>query len=127
MSAIRLAVVENVLRDPARVTLQMYEDYLDQLGRGWVAEADGQVVGFCYAARGDASIWALFVSPACEGRGYGKRLLGLAVAWLNGLGHARVRLSTAPGTRADRFYAAQGWARTAGAGPEVHYALVNLE
>lgn len=29
MSRIRLSVSENVLSDPARVTLQMYEDYLE--------------------------------------------------------------------------------------------------
>ncbi|SFC87667.1 Acetyltransferase (GNAT) family protein [Massilia yuzhufengensis] len=123
MSAIRLAVRENVLRDPARVTLQMYEDYLDRLGRGWVAEADGEIVAFCYAARGDASIWALFVDPRHEGRGLGKALLALAVGWLFELGHERIRLGTAPDTRADRFYLAQGWDRTPGTGCEVGYVL----
>jgi hypothetical protein len=39
MSRIRLAVTENVLSNPARVTQQMYEDYLERSGRGWVAEA----------------------------------------------------------------------------------------
>ena len=36
LSAIRLAVQENRLSDPARITRQMYEDYLDRLGRTWV-------------------------------------------------------------------------------------------
>ena len=82
MSAIRLAVRENVLSNPNRITAQMYEDYLDLLGRGWVAEIDGRVVGFSYANKTDASIWALFIAPEYEGRGLGKRLLDLATGWL---------------------------------------------
>lgn len=123
MSAIRLSVRENVLSNPARVTLQMYEDYLDKAGRGWVAEVGGVVAAFCYADREKASIWALFVSPDHEGRGLGKALLNLAVAWLFELGHERLRLGTMPGTRADRFYHAQGWTRMPGQGGELEYVL----
>ena len=123
MSAIRLSVTENVLLDPSRVTLQMYEDYLDRQGRGWVAEVDGVVAAFCYADREEASIWALFVSPPYEGQGLGKALLALAVAWLFDLGHGRIKLGTTPATRADRFYAAQGWTRLPGEGREVEYVL----
>lgn len=123
MSAIRLSVNENVLSDPARVTLQMYEDYLDRDGRGWVAEVDGEVLAFSYADRHKASIWALFVGPGHEGKGFGRVLLGLAVDWLFELGHERITLGTTPGTRADRFYAAQGWTRVPGYGAEVGYVL----
>lgn len=100
-----------MLSDPARVTLQMYADYLSVLGRGWVAESNGQVVGFSYADREHSSIWALFVCPDHEGQGLAKRLLNLAVDWLFELGKESIQLSTGVGTRADRFYAAQGWAR----------------
>ena len=110
MSRIRLAVRENVLSDPARITEAMYRDYLDALGRGWVAEIDGAVIGFSYAAR-DGSIWALFVDPAHEGLGAGGQLLWLAVDWLFETGCDEVRLGTQAHTRADRFYAAQGWTR----------------
>jgi GNAT superfamily N-acetyltransferase len=112
MSRIRLAVRENVLSDPGRITEQMYRDYLNLAGRGWVAEIDGGVVGFCYADKVNASIWALFLSEEYEGRGIAKRLLRLAVAWLFERGCASVHLSTTPDTRADRFYAGQGWTRT---------------
>ena len=112
MSAIRLAVLENRLRDPSRVTLKMYEDYLEALGRGWVCEHDGAVVGFSYADRDAGSIWALFVDPKHEGAGIGKQLLALATSYLFEQGHARVILSTGPDTRADRFYTAQGWQRS---------------
>lgn len=111
MSKIRLSVKENVLSNPARVTRQMYEDYLGPLGRGWVCEIDGKIVGFSYAAKEDSSIWALFVLPEYEGRGAGKGLLKLAVEWLFSLGNEEVKLGTAANTRADRFYAAQGWTR----------------
>lgn len=112
MSAIRLAVKENVLSDPSRITEQMYRDYLDLLGRGWVAEVDDKVVGFCYADKNDGSIWALFISPGYEGRGIAKRLLAGAVDWLFELGHESVHLSTSKDTRADKFYIAQGWTRS---------------
>ena len=111
MSRIRIAVKENALANPARITEAMYRDYLDALGRGWVAEQDGEVIGFSFADRTDASIWALFVDPAREGLGAGKHLLRLAVDWLFGLGFDEVRLGTSAHTRADRFYAAQGWSR----------------
>ena len=111
MSRIRLAVTENRLSNPARITPAMYSDYLDKLGRGWVAELDGDIIGFSYADRTDSSIWALFVDPVHEGRGAGKQLLRLAADWLFEIGHDEVRLGTSAHTRADRFYAAQGWTR----------------
>lgn len=111
MSEIRLAVSENVLSDPSKLTPQMYLDYLDRLGRGWVCESDGQIVGFSYAARVDSSIWALFVRPGQEGRGIGKELLRLAVLWLFAIGMTEVKLATTVNTRAERFYQAQGWVR----------------
>jgi GNAT superfamily N-acetyltransferase len=104
-------VRENVLSNPARVTREMCEDYLDKLGRGWVCEIDGRIVGFSYASKVDHSIWALFVLPGFEERGIGKELLKLAIDWLFEIGAARVVLSTEANTRADRFYLSQGWQR----------------
>jgi len=126
MSAIRLAVRENVLSHPARITPQMYRDYLALLGRGWVAELDGEIAGFSYAAQTDASIWALFVAPEHEGKGLGRALLRLATDWLFAQGHQCVRLSTGAGTRAERFYVAQGWRREKQQGGDVHYCLSAL-
>lgn len=123
MSAIRLAVAENTLSDPARITVQMYEDYLEKSGRGWVAESKGEIVAFCYADGEKSSIWALFVSPAHQGCGFAKTLLRLAVEWLFELGHDCVRLSTGAGTRADRFYEAQGWLRQPDGSSDVTYLM----
>jgi GNAT superfamily N-acetyltransferase len=123
MSRIRLAVKENALSDPTRITREMYEDYLERSGRGWVAETDGEIRAFCYANKVDASIWALFVDPAHEGQGLATSLLKQAVDWLFETGHARVHLTTGAGTRADRFYAAQGWRREPLSATEAGYSL----
>ncbi|WP_137176169.1 GNAT family N-acetyltransferase [Massilia sp. HP4] len=123
MSRIRLSVHENRLRDPARVTQQMYEDFLERDGRGWVAQIDGVTVAFSYANRLDGSIWALFVDPEHEGMGLAKHLLELATAWLFELGFAQVTLSTGAGTRAEAFYVRQGWTRQASPADEVAFTL----
>jgi GNAT superfamily N-acetyltransferase len=125
MSKIRLAVRENVLSDPSRITVQMYEDYLELRGRGWVAEVDGTIAAFCYANSTNSTIWALFVASEYEGQGLAKQLLGMATEWLFAEGQEFVRLSTAAGTRADRFYASQGWTRERVEGNEAFYALAN--
>ncbi len=123
MSRIRLAVNENRLRDPSRITRQMYEDFLERDGRGWVAQIEGATVAFSYANCTDGSIWALFVEPGHEGRGMAKTLLTLATGWLFSLGFDELKLSTGAGTRADGFYARLGWERIEGDGAEVEYVL----
>lgn len=123
MSCIRLAVTENTLSDPARITPAMYEDYLHVRGRGWVAKVQGEVVAFAFADRDLGEIWALFVSPAHEGKGHGRHLLSIAVEWLNRMGRTTVLLRTAAGTRADRFYAKQGWKRAVVSSSEVAYRI----
>jgi GNAT superfamily N-acetyltransferase len=123
MSGIRLSVTENVLSNPARVTNEMYEDFLERSGRGWVAENKGEIVAFCYADKVNASIWALFVRPGHEGRGLGQTLLKQAVDWLFELGHDCVHLTTGANTRADRFYLQQGWVRTPVSSTEIAYSL----
>ena len=123
MSRIRQSVTENVVSDPTRVTLQMYEDYLEHCGRGWVAEIDGTVVAFSYADKVNGSIWALFVAPGHEGLGLARELLACAVDWLFALGFLVITLTTTPGTRADRFYERQGWRRGSAGTREVAYSL----
>jgi GNAT superfamily N-acetyltransferase len=121
---VRLAVRENVLADPSKVTPEIVEDYLLRRGRGWVAEEDGRALGFAIADATTSSIWALFLRPEAEGRGIAKALLATAVDWLFAGGSEQVKLTTGPGTRADRFYAAQGWTRgELDAGGEVAFTL----
>jgi GNAT superfamily N-acetyltransferase len=123
MSRIRLCVTENALSDPTRITHEMYEDFLEQSGRGWVAENDGDILAFCYADSINASIWALFVSPGHEGHGFGQSLLKLAVDWLFDIGHDRICLTTGANTRADRFYLKQGWTRAPVSATDIGYSL----
>ncbi len=111
MSAIRLAVTENRLSDPASITAQTYRDYIAHLGKGWVCELDGVIAGFAFVDREQASIWAMFVDPAHEGQGIGKGLLALATDYLFAYGCDKIVLSTGADTRADVFYASQGWER----------------
>ena len=82
---------------------------IERTGRGWVVEVEGNVVAFAVGNAHTGNIWALFVDPAHERRGYGRRLHEAMVAWLWSLNHDRLWLTTEPGTRAEAFYAAAGW------------------
>jgi GNAT superfamily N-acetyltransferase len=84
---------------------------IEVTGRGWVVESDGEVVAFAIGNATDGNVWALFVHPDHERRGYGRRLLETMVAWLWSQGLERLWLTTQPGSRAEKFYTAAGWAR----------------
>ena len=84
-------------------------DAIERSGRGWVVEDGGEVVAFAICNAVDGSIWALFVDPPHEGRGFGRRLHDVMVEWLHSRGLARLWLTTDPGTRAQRFYERAGW------------------
>lgn len=108
MHRVRMSVHENRLTS----TVIPEADYvagLEKTGCGWVVEHDGAIVGFAIGNRENGSIWALFVDPDYEGRGYGRELHAAAVEWLWSQGLDRLWLTTAPGTRAERFYLAAGW------------------
>lgn len=109
LSAVRLAVKENVLSNPALVTQQDYVDYLSERGKGWVCEIDGQVVGFAIGDLVKNNVWALFVQPGFEGQGIGRELLILLLDWYYSNTTETIWLSTAPNTRAATFYQSFGW------------------
>ena len=101
-----------------------YVEAIEERGRGWVVERDGVIVAFAVGDSLSGSIWALFVEPDNEGRGYGRQLLDTMVAWLWEEGHDRLWLSTEPGTRAERFYQRAGWKEVgAAAGGEIRFEL----
>jgi GNAT superfamily N-acetyltransferase len=106
--AIRMAVTENVLSDPSKVTEAEVDWYRDN-AIFLVAEVDGDVGGFTCANHQTGLIWALFMDKAHEGRGIGRALLDGALAGLVAAGHRQAWLSTEAGTRAERFYRAHGW------------------
>lgn len=108
LMAIRAAVRENRLSDPAKVPEQAYRDWIAGPGI-WLWEEAGGVLGFAAADPRDGSVWALFVAPAAEGRGIGRALLPAALADLRAAGWRRARLATERGSRAERFYRRDGW------------------
>lgn len=111
LSDLRLSVKENRLSDPGKITVEMYRAYLNEIGKTWLCETNGEVVGFSAASFRDSSIWALFVKPDYEGRGIGKKLLKLATESLFERGAPSVSLNTGANTRADGFYQHLGWKR----------------
>ncbi|MDB5373682.1 MAG: Acetyltransferase family protein [Belnapia sp.] len=116
---IRLAVRENAMTaaDLAAngVTPAAVAAMLATTAAGWIADADA---GFAIADAEDGSLFALFIRPACEGRGLGLALLRQAEAWLASQGWREAWLLTGadPALRAQRFYRAAGW-RVAGGAP----------
>jgi GNAT superfamily N-acetyltransferase len=77
--------------------------------RGWLVEDAGRIRGFSMADRSDGSVFALFVRPEDEGRGFGTVLHERAIQWLYGEGFASIWLLTGSGTRAQRFYEFHRW------------------
>ncbi len=112
LTDIRNAVRENRLSDPSLVTPADYRWFIAQRSL-FVWQENDVLVGFSAADARDGSIWALFVDPLYEGRGIGRVLLEHACSVLERAGFAQIWLTTAPGTRAARFYEAAGW-RAAG-------------
>lgn len=108
MHRIRVAVKQNRLTSTA-LTESHYIPEIEVTGKGWVAEDDGQIVGFGIANKQTQSIWALFVEPDYEGKGIGKYLLQQMVTWLCSEGAQAISLGTEPGTRAEQLYLKSGW------------------
>ncbi|WP_333599988.1 GNAT family N-acetyltransferase [Flavobacterium sp.] len=106
---VRNAVTENTLSNPDLVTNADCEEFLFHRGKGWVCEADNQIVGFAIADLKEHNIWALFVHPDYDKKGIGKTLHHLMLDWYFGQTNKTVWLGTAPGTRAEEFYKRMGW------------------
>src|SRR5262245_17398818 len=109
MSVVRLAVKENALSNPAVITDKDYVDYLSQREKGWVCEVDGKVVGFAIGDLVKHNVWALFVQPEFEGQGIGRDLLISLLDWYYTETRETIWLSTAPNTRAEKFYRSFGF------------------
>ena len=108
MHAIRLAARENPLSETSGITTTSYRPFLD-VGSAWVAEDDNAILGFAVADQATASVWALFVAPTAEEAGIGRALHNEILAWASDRGIVQLRLATATGTRAERFYISLGW------------------
>ncbi len=105
---IRGAVRENRLGDPARVTVALCEWFIEN-SAFWLWVEGGRAQGFSAADPRNGSIFGLFVDPAYEGRGIGRKLLPLACETLREAGYRSATLITEPSTRAEKFYRRDGW------------------
>jgi GNAT superfamily N-acetyltransferase len=109
MHAVRIAVAENVLPNPDLITAADYEDFLLRRGKGWVCETDNTVIGFAIVDLQEGNVWALFVHPAFDGRGIGRRLHDEMLEWYFSQTDGSIWLGTSPNTRAEKFYRKAGW------------------
>lgn len=117
MTAIRISVTENHMSIAQMAERGITaEGILAEMAAGdlgaWVAEDESGIVAFAMADRRDASLFALFTKPGCEGRGHASALLTAAETWLGKLGHTEAWLTTASDSRAANFYARKGWRAT---------------
>ncbi|MBK7291893.1 MAG: GNAT family N-acetyltransferase [Chitinophagaceae bacterium] len=106
---VRNSVTENTLSDPALVPDKDCEEFMFVRGKGWVCEIDKQITGFAIADLKENNIWALFLLPAFEKQGIGRRLHDMMVDWYFTQTKDNVWLGTAPSTRAESFYRKAGW------------------
>lgn len=113
--SVRTRVVENHMTHAELaeigVTATALPAMLDGPGCGWVALDGASVVAFAMANAQQASIFALFVLPAYENRGLGRRLLHAAEQWLRAQGCLHLWLETDANdhVRAHGFYRHLGW------------------
>jgi GNAT superfamily N-acetyltransferase len=110
MQRVRRSVHENRLVSTS-ISDEQVRESIEKTGRGWVIESEAEIVAFAIGNAESGNIWALFVHPTHERRGYGRMLHDTMVEWLFSQGLERLWLTTEPGTRAQRFYEAAGWER----------------
>ena len=106
---IRIRVRENRLSNPALISDQDVEDFINRRGKGWVGESGGEITGFSIVDLQEKNVWALFIDPDHESEGIGKHLHKLMLDWYFEQTKENIWLGTAPNTRAEQFYRLQGW------------------
>jgi GNAT superfamily N-acetyltransferase len=110
MWIVRHSVTENTLA-PGRLSDEDLRREIEDTGRGWVIEVAGAIKAFAIANARSGNIWALFVLPDAQGRGYGSRLHDVMVHWLREQHAPPLWLTTGHTTRASGFYERRGWKR----------------
>jgi GNAT superfamily N-acetyltransferase len=106
---VRNLVKENVLSNPDLVTDEDCRVFITERGKGWVCETDNQIIGFSIVDLENNNIWALFVHPAFDKQGAGRRLHDVMLDWYFSQTDKTVWLGTEPNTRAEAFYRKAGW------------------
>ena len=123
IQVVRNAVKENRLSDPALVSDADCVEFLTVRGKGWVADAQGTIVGFSIVDMQDHNIWALFVHPDHEKKGIGRQLHAIMLDWYFSQTDEMVWLGMAPGTRAASFYRMAGWRENGMHGKEIRFEM----
>ena len=79
--------------------------------RGWLAEENGEAVGFAMGDKTSGEMWVIAVLKEFEGRGVGRELLGRVENWLFAEGCDPLWLTTDvdENLRAVGFYRHLGW------------------
>lgn len=106
---VRNSVTENTLSNPDLVTDADCVEFMTIRGKGWVCEIDNTIVGFAIADLKENNIWALFLDPKFEGKGFGRLLHKTMLDWYFAETKKTVWLGTAFNTRAEYFYRKAGW------------------
>lgn len=109
IQVIRNLVKENKLSNPNLVTNKDCELFITEKGKGWVCEIINSIVGFAIVDLLDKNIWALFMHPNFEAKGFGKQLQQAMLDWYFSKTKETIWLGTEPGTRAEEFYTRTGW------------------
>jgi GNAT superfamily N-acetyltransferase len=120
---VRMSVKENILHTPSLVTTDDYIKFLTEEGRGWLCELNEEINGFAIVDHKSKNVWALFVDPVFEHRGIGKSLHRMMLDWYFENYIETIWLSTAAGTRAERFYQKAGWKETGMLNGEVKFEM----
>ena len=115
---VRNSVKENTLSNPNLVTDEDCLEFITLRGKGWVCEINHTIVGFAIADLVENNIWALFINPAFEKKGIGRRLHKIMLDWYFSQTTIKVWLGTAFNTRAERFYRKAGWTEVGTYGPK---------
>ncbi|EPH1943509.1 TPA: GNAT family N-acetyltransferase [Pseudomonas aeruginosa] len=81
---------------------------------GFIASAEGQMIGYCFGDRDTGEIVVLALLPEYEGQGVGKRLLAMVIEELKKHEFHRLFLSCSsdPNVRSYGFYRRLGWSPT---------------
>jgi GNAT superfamily N-acetyltransferase len=109
IQVVRNSVKENMLSNPALVTDKDCETCMFEKGKGWVCEIAETIVGFSIVDLEDSNVWALFVDPAHEKQGIGRKLHDVMLHWYFTKTTNTIWLGTSPNTRAAIFYKKAGW------------------
>jgi len=98
----------------AEPPVERWVERLEAPGEGFVAEEDGEVVGFCFVRAGDdgavGEVTGLYTRPSVWGRGFGRELLEHGLDALRARGCREATLWTERRNRRPlAFYRASGW------------------